>query len=167
MREISGNEIEIYEKIREKVFYYVMYQKRTEAEVKRKFSPIFKKYNISEETCTDLLEELKEKGYIDDKEFVRRKFGACMNFKVSSAKEIKYSMIQKGIPTDLIDQYMEENHDKIYQHEIVAAKRIYDKKCETKSDEEIKMYLRKKGFSEDAINELWESVLKKIWIYFY
>ena len=154
MKEIPGSEIEIYEKIREKVFYYVMYQKRTEAEVRRKFLPIFKKYNISEETCTDLLEELKEKGYIDDKEFVRRKFGACMNFKVSSAKEIKYSMIQKGISSELIDEYMEENHDKIYQHEIVAAKRIYDKKYETKTDEEIKMYLRKKGFSEDAINEL-------------
>lgn len=147
-------ESEIYEKIREKVFFYVTYQKRTEAEVRRTFSPIFDKYNISKEICDDLLEELKLKGYIDDKDFVKRKFGSYMNFKVSSIKEIEYKILQKGISKELINDYVEENKEKLYEHEFTAAKRLYEKKIAEKSDEEVKKYLRRKGFLEDVINKL-------------
>lgn len=154
MKEISGNKVEIYEKIREKVFFYVTYQKRTEEEVRRKFLPIFNKYGIPAEKCEELLEELNEKGYIDDKDFVKRKFMSCMNFKISSIKEIKYKMMQKGIPANIIDEYIEENSEKIYQYEVAAVKKTYDKKSENKSDDEIFMYLRRKGFSEDAIKAL-------------
>lgn len=147
-------ESEIYEKIREKVFFYVTYQKRTEAEIRRTFSPIFKKYDIPKEICDDLIEELKEKGYIDDKDFVKRTFGSYMNFKVSSIKEIEYKILQKGVSKDLINDYIEENKEKLYEHEFVAAKRLYEKKNAGKSDEEVKKYLRRKGFLEDVIDKL-------------
>lgn len=152
MQELLGNEI--YEKIREKVFFYVTYQKRTEAEVRRTFLPVFEKHNISKELCDDLIEELKEKGYIDDKEFIKRKFGSYMNFKISSIKEIEYKILQKGVSKNLINDYLAENKEKIYEHEYSAAKKLYEKKIADKSDEEVKRYLRRKGFLEDIINQL-------------
>lgn len=152
MQELSGNEI--YEKIREKVFFYVTYQKRTEFEVRRVFLPVFEKYNISKEICDELIEELKEKGYLDDKEFVKRKFGVYMKFKVLSIKEIEYKILQKGISRSLINDYLEENKEKLIEHEYIVCKKLYDKKIVDKSDDEVKRYLRRKGFMEDAVNSL-------------
>ena len=96
MQEILNSEI--YEKIREKVFFYVTYQKRTESEVRRAVAKLFQKYNISDDVFEDLIEELKEKGHIDDKDFVRRRFNASVNSRLSSVKEIEYKILQKGIP---------------------------------------------------------------------
>ena len=152
MQEIVGNEI--YEKIREKVFFYVTYQKRTEAEVRRTFLPIFEKYNISEELCNNLIEELKEKGYIDDKEFVKRKFIPSMNLKMLSIKEIEYKMLQKGVAKDIVSDYIKENEEKLYEYELNAAKKLYEKKIIEKSDEEVKRYLKRKGFLEEIISQL-------------
>lgn len=153
MQEMLDNEI--YEKIREKVFFFVTYQRRTEAEVRRAFSPLFEKYNISKEISDDLIEELKEKGYIDDREFIKRKFGAHINFKMSSVKEIEYKILKKGISKDLVNEFLEENKERLYEHEVNAAKRLYEKKITEKSDAEVKQFLRRKGFLEDVINQLW------------
>ena len=152
MQEILNSEI--YEKIREKVFFYVTYQKRTESEVRRAVAKLFQKYNISDDVFEDLIEELKEKGHIDDKDFVRRRFNASVNSRLSSVKEIEYKILQKGIPKNIIDDYISENREKLDEHEIITAKKLYNKKITDKSDEEVRNYLRRKGFREDVIANL-------------
>lgn len=152
MNSFDGNPI--YEKLREKVFFYVTYQKRTESEVKHTFLSTFKKYNIPEEILEELIEELKEKGHIDDKYFVKKKFKAYINFKLLSVKEITNKILQKGVSKDLIDEYIEQNKEQLYEHEIKSAKNLYEKKIKEKSDEEVKRYLLKKGYNEDIVNSL-------------
>lgn len=144
----------IYEKIREKVFIYVTYQRRTVSEVKRTFLPTFRKYNIPEEILEELVEELQEKGHLDDKDFVKRKFKAYINFKLLSVKEISYKILQKGIAKDLVEDYIEENREKLYEHEITSAKILYEKKLANSSEEEVKRYLLRKGYREDIVNTL-------------
>lgn len=144
----------IYERIREKVFFYATYQKRTEAEIRQKVLPLFEKYNIPQDTLSDLIEELKEKGYIDDVDFVKKKFKSYINLKKSSVKEIEYKLLQKGIAKEDIDSYKEINKERLYQHEIEAAKRLYEKQISNKSDEEARLYLRRKGFSLDIVNKI-------------
>lgn len=150
-------EQEIYEKLREKVFFYVTYQKRTEAEIRHNFLPLFKKYNISKNAYIDLIEELKEKGHIDDKEFVRKKFKGYLGFKLASVKEIEHKILKKGISRDLIDEYIEQNREMLDKYETESAKKVYEKKKAYKidsTDEEIKEYLRRKGYREEIINHL-------------
>ncbi len=153
MNSFDGNPI--YEKLREKVFFYVTYQRRTASEVKRTFLPAFKKYNIPEEILEDLVEELKEKGHIDDKDFVKKKFKAYVSFNnLLSVKEITNKMLQKGVSKDLIDEYIEQNRGQLYEHEVKAAKKLYEKKIAEKSDEEVKRYLLRKGYNEDIVDSL-------------
>ena len=146
----------IYEKLREKVFVYVTYQRRTVAEVKRTFSPAFKKHNIPEEILEELVEELIDKGHLDDEDFVKRKFKAYLNFKILSVKEIEYKLLQKGVSRELIDNYIEQNREKLAEHEITSAKLLYEKKLANSSPEEAKRHLLRKGYKEDVINDLLE-----------
>lgn len=146
----------VYEKLREKVFFYVTYQRRTEAEIKRTFLPAFKKYNVPEEILENLIEELKEKGHVDDEDFVKRKFKAYLNFKILSVKEISYKILQKGVPKELVDDYIEQNSEKLYEHEITSAKLLYEKKLANSSKEEAKRYLLRKGYREEVVNNLLE-----------
>lgn len=152
MSEFTENEV--YEKLREKVFFYVTFQKRTEAEIRRNFLPLFKKYNISKDMYYDLVEELKEKGYVDDTEFIRRKFDSYIKFKICSVKEIEYKLLQKGVSKESIDSYKEENKELLYQHELTSAKILYEKKIADKSDEEARLFLRRKGYPEEIVKQV-------------
>ena len=152
MREFTENET--YEKLREKVFFYVTFQKRTEAELRRNFLPLFKKYNISKDMYYDLVEELKEKGYVDDSEFIRKKFDSYIRFKICSVKEIEFKLLQKGVSKESIDFYKEENKELLYQHELTSAKILYEKKIAEKSDEDVRLYLRRKGYPEEIVKQI-------------
>lgn len=146
----------IYEKLREKVFIYVTYQRRTVAEVKRTFLPAFRKHNIPEKILEELVEELIYKGHLDDEDFVKRKFKAYLNFKILSVKEISYKILQKGVSKELVDNYIEQNREKLYEHEVTSARTLYEKKLANSSEEDAKRYLLRKGYREDVINDLLE-----------
>ena len=58
---------EEFEKIKEKVLKYILYQKRSEQEVKNKFETL-----LAEDMLDDIIEYLKEAGYINDKNFIQK-----------------------------------------------------------------------------------------------
>ncbi len=63
MQEIQKNEI--YERIREKAFFFCNISKRrTEAQVRRNFEPLFEKNGVSKDLYEDLIEEVKKKKVI-------------------------------------------------------------------------------------------------------
>ena len=53
--------VEEYDKLKTKVLKYIIYKKRTEKEIRQKFSK-----TIDEDILEDIIDELKENGYIDD-----------------------------------------------------------------------------------------------------
>ena len=59
--------IEEYDKEKTKVLKYVIYKKRTEREIRTKFKSI-----IEENMLEDILDELKENGYISDENYIER-----------------------------------------------------------------------------------------------
>ena len=63
--------IEEFDKEKTKVLKYVLYKKRTEQEIKRKFQK-----EINENMLEDIIEYLKEAKYIDDSEFIEVKGGS-------------------------------------------------------------------------------------------
>lgn len=141
--------IEEFDKAKTKVMNYIMYKKRTEYEVKNKFSK-----TIEENLLHDIIEYVKEAGYLSDTEYIKR---AILEFKALnnlSRKEISYKLYSKGISKELIEDYFSEHQEELYDYEMQSAQNIFNKKSITMETEEIKNYLRKKGYKEDIIKDV-------------
>ena len=143
--------IEEYDNNKTKVLKYILYKKRTESEIRTKF-----KDTIEEKMLEEIIEELKEKAYIDDKEYIKR---AINNFKILkslSKQELKYKLLAKGINKNMLEDYFYENNDELTEYEINSAKKIIQKKQNLEKTE-ITNYLLKKGYKKDNIEEAFEA----------
>ena len=140
--------IEEFEKAKTKVMNYIMYKKRTVYEVKNKFSK-----TLEENLLHDIIEYVKEAGYLSDTEYIKRAISEFQALNNLSRKEIKYKLYSKGIENNLIEDYFSENSDELYDYELKSAKNIFIKKQSTIDTDEIKNYLRKKGYREDIIKQ--------------
>lgn len=145
-----NNTMEEFDNLKTKVLKYILYQRRTEQEVRNKFLP-----SIEENTLEDIIEYLKKAGYINDKEYIERKIDNFIILKNLSIREIEYKLKAKGISKKELEDYMLNNIDKLNEYEIKSAKNIIYKK--NSSDKmEIKQYLYKKGYKAENINTAFE-----------
>lgn len=131
-----------------KILKYVLYKKRSENEIKRKFEKIY-----SEEIIEDVIDNLKEKGYINDLAYIERTVNEFIALKNLSIKEIKYKLISKGIKFKDIESYFESNYEVLLDYEKKSAKNLVKKKINTMEENDIKIYLIKKGYKEESIKE--------------
>lgn len=139
--------IEEFDKAKTKVMNYIMYKKRTEYEVRNKFSK-----TLEENLLNDIIEYVKEAGYLSDVQYIERAISEYKALSNLSRKEIKYKLYSKGISKNLIEDYFCEHQEELYEYELKSAKNIFIKKQAT-MEEEIKNYLRKKGYAEEIIKE--------------
>ena len=142
----SIKEFEKFDKVKSKVLKYVLYKKRTEQEVRQKFSKEFEE-NILE----DVIEGLKESKYIDDSNYIERTISEFISLKSLSIKEIKYKLYSKGLRGGLIDDYVSKHEDELIEYEKKSAYKIAHKKKSNMDDDEIKVYMMKKGYSDESI----------------
>ena len=133
--------IEEFDKEKTKVLKYILYKKRSEAEIRKKFSGI-----MDENLLEDIIEYLKEAGYINDKEFIEKTVNNIIALKNLSIKEIKYKLMSKGLDKNDIEDYISDNREKLEEYEKKSAENITNKKSSSMEPEEIKQYLLKKGF---------------------
>ena len=140
--------IEEFDKNKTKVLKYVMFKKRTELEIKMKF-----KTTIDENMLDDIIEELKENGYISDENYIQRAVDEFVALKNMSIKEIKYKLASKGISNSLIEDYIQDNKEELEDFELKSAENIVLKKSASMDEIEIKQYLIKKGYCEESIKE--------------
>lgn len=138
---------EEFDKLKTKVLKYVLYKKRTEAEVRLKFR------EETEEVLDEVIGFLKEEHYIDDLNYIKRAVNEFFNLKNMSIKEVKYKLISKGLPTKLIEEYFLNNNEALLDYEKQSAKNIFTKKKDIMTKEEIEIYLLKKGYLKDTIDE--------------
>ena len=130
------------------VMKYILYKKRTESEVRTKFSS-----TMDENMLEDIIEYLKEAGYINDKEYVEKIFNEYMNLKLMSIREMKRKIYDKGIYVDDIEEYIANNEEKIKAYELNSAKKLAEKK-KGKDEQKLKTYLIGKGFDFEIIDEV-------------
>lgn len=140
--------IEEFDKAKTKVMNYIMYKKRTEYEVRNKFSK-----TLEENLLDDIIEYVKDAGYLSDSEYIKRAVSEFKTLNNLSRKEIKYKLYSKGVENSLIEDYFSENSDELFEYELKSAKNIFIKKQSTIDVNEIKNYLRKKGYREDIIKQ--------------
>ena len=144
--------IEEFDREKTKVLKYILYKKRTEQEIRRKFSSM-----IDENMLDDIIKYLKEAKYIDDNEFMRKTINNFMVLKNLSIKEIEYKLLSKGLSKNDIENYICENKEELEQYEIKSASNIFYKKSGLLDEDEIKQYLLKKGYKKENINKAIES----------
>ncbi len=130
-----------------KILKYISFKKRTENEIRLKFNKV-----IEEELLDDAIEELKENGYINDNNYIKRAVNEFMALKNLSIKEIKYKLMAKGLSKSLIDDYISNHIEELSDYELQSAKSIAIKKSNLEK-EEIKNYLMKKGYKTESIEE--------------
>ena len=146
-------ELEEFDKLKTKVLKYIMYKKRTEQEIRRKFSNIEKK-----EILEDVIENLKEIGYINDESYIKRAIAEFINLNNLSIKEIKYKLMSKGVSPNVMDNYFENNLQKLEEYEINSAKNIILKKQFSMEEQQLVQHLSKKGYKMDSIKEAIEAL---------
>lgn len=140
--------IEEYDKEKSKVLKYILYKKRSKQEVKNKF------YNtIENEMLDNIIEELEENGYIDDNNYIERAVNEYKALNNLSLKEVRYKLMGKGIPKDLIEDYISNHQEQMEEYEIMSAKTIIIKKQNTMEEEAIIQSLIKKGYKTGNIRK--------------
>lgn len=144
--------IEEFDKLKTKVLKYIMYKKRTENEIKRKFSE--EDYELLE----DVIEHLKEIGYIDDKKYVERAIAEFTKLNNLSIKELKYKLQSKGIDLNNINDYIYSHQEELEEYEINSARNIIIKKQNNLEEQSLIQYLIKKGYRSDSIKQAIENI---------
>lgn len=145
-------EAEKIEKLRNKILKYIMYKKRTEAEIRQKFS------DEDENMVEDAIEYFKELNYINDEDYIERAIKEFIALKNLSIKEVSYKICQKGISKSLVDDYICKNKETMLEYEISSAKAIILKKQRDSEDKEIRDYLYKKGYMTESVNIAFDDI---------
>lgn len=140
------------DKLKSKVLKYVLYKKRTESEVREKFS------DVDEVLLEDVIDFLKEYNYINDEEYIQRSISEFKALKNLSIKEINYKLLQKGINKNLLETYISEHYDEILDFEKQSAKNIFIKKSKSMEVQDIKDFLYKKGYKSESINYVFDEL---------
>lgn len=143
--------VEEFDKQKAKVMNYILYKKRTEQEVKNKFQN-----TIQSELLYDIIEYIKEAGYLDDSDYVKKAISEFKALKHLSIKELTYKLYTKGVDKDKLEDYIYTHKEELEEYEKESACAIYRKKSTTLAQEEIKAYLIKKGYKQDIIKEVVE-----------
>lgn len=141
--------VEEFDENKTKVMSYILYKKRTEYEVRKKFCNA-----IEENMLEDIIEYIKEAGYINDAEYVKKLFNEYMNLKSMSIREIKNKVYAKGVYVDYIEDYISENREALEEYELNSAKKLIDKKKRTTEPQKLKAYLLNKGFMTETLEKI-------------
>jgi len=145
-------EFKEFDKLKTKILKYVLYKKRTEFEIRQKFS------NEDTNLLEDVLEDLKQNDYINDNEYIVRAISEFMALKNLSLKEVKYKLYSKGIEKELVEDYFALNRDELEDYETKSAQNIFIKKNNLMEKQEIIEYLLKKGYNMSNINKAIENI---------
>ena len=143
--------LEEFDTAKTRVLKYILYKKRTENEVRTKFGK-----TIEENMLDDIIEYLKEAGYIDDKEYIRKTVNNFIALKNLSIREMKYKLLAKGLSKNNVEDYIYENKEELEEYETKSAENLIYKKSTSMEKDEIKQFLLKKGYKLENINKAME-----------
>lgn len=142
---------EEFDKLKTKVLRYILYRKRTEQEVRKKFEK-----EIESDVLNTIIDDLKQNSYIDDEEYIKCAVREQMNLNTLSIKEIKYKLYTKGLKNSIIESYIERNMDELQKYEEDSAKKIFEKQIKNKEIESAKIFLLRKGYKKETIEKVSE-----------
>ena len=135
-----------FEEAKEKAVKYLVLALRTENEVRTKL------INLKVEDCIidEVIEYLKNIGYIDDTKYTEAYIRQCINIPKYSKYEIKMKLIQKGIDKNLAT---EKVMDISPNYEKKLIDKLLNGKLKDMEPLKQKAYLYRRGFNTNISEE--------------
>ncbi len=131
--------IEEFDNIKKKMLNILCIRRELKRGVRQKFSS-----SVDEILLDDVIENLKELDYINDLRYVERAVNEFVAINTLSIREIEYKLYSKGISSNIIEQYINNNLETLEEYEQQCAQKIYYKKKASMENDEIVNFLRKK-----------------------
>ncbi len=125
---------------------------RSEYEVRTKL----KLKKIESDQIEELISKLTSEGYLNDEKFTEWWVNSRKSSRPTSALKLKSELAQKGVKSELIEQFITQNFTK--EDELNSLQKLIEKKKD-KYDTEQKLmaYLASKGFNYSQIKEVLSS----------
>ena len=128
-----------FEVAKNKAIKYVGISRKTEQEVYRKL----KTQGFHEDIIMEVIEYLKELGYINDDDYVDAYIRQCMRLLDYSTYEIRQKLLQKGINKYIIDDKVGTLEESDYND--LLLNKLLNGKCKNMDDLKKKQYLFRRG----------------------
>lgn len=128
-----------FEVAKNKAIKYVGISRKTEQEVYRKL----KTQGFDENIIMEVIEYLKELGYINDNDYVDAYIRQCMRLLDYSTYEIRQKLLQKGINKYIIDDKVGTLEESDYND--LLLNKLLNGKCKNMDDLKKKQYLFRRG----------------------
>lgn len=129
---------------------YCAYQDRCTQEVLTKLRSL----QVEEKEAQQILRLLKNDGFVDDERYAQSYIRGKVGLKQWGKQKIRMSLLQKGIPKELINKYLEHITPQQYTDNLQAAVRKWTQSHGPVTQENItKLYrhLMTKGFTYEEI----------------
>lgn len=159
-------EDENYQKVRDYALRLLSFRPRSSREISTKLRQFSAKRNFSDKLVEQIIEELREQKFLDDKEFVRWWIEQRQSFRPKGMRAIKTELLNKGIDKEIIDAIFAADKGKINEYDL--ALKVINKKLvhlSHLSSEKMKIKIRdlllRRGFDWDVIYKVIDSTFEK------
>ena len=130
-----------FEEAKERAVRYLVLALRTQREVENKL----RKLKVNDEIIFQVVEYLKDIGYIDDLKYVDAYLRQCKSIPKYSVYEIKMKLLQKGIDKELLQKKLSKFNSKNYEKKLVE--KLLNGKLKNMEPIKQKAYLYRRGFN--------------------
>ena len=129
-----------------KALKLLSYRPQSTKEIWQKLKPKFEP-----ETINQTIAKLKQKGWLNDKEFALAWVKERSQTHLRSRTHLKSELIQKGIAANIISEALSE--PELEDIELASAQKLVEKFRDRKTKEQLKAYLARKGFNYSIIKK--------------
>lgn len=155
--------MEEFEKCLNSALRFLSFRPRSEKEVRDRLL----KKRVSSKTIEQVIIYLKEKDFLSDSKFVRWWIEQRLEFKPKGMRAIKMELRQKGIPSELIEEML-NNLQISNESELEKAKKLAEKKLQqlrlSEREEIVKKigpFLMRRGFDYQTCKQVIDEIAKK------
>ena len=148
--------------IRQRAFRLLGRRQHSSSELSRK---LWNK-DYEQKLIDEVIDDLQNKGYLDDKEFIRAFVAEKSKAKNWSSKKIKAELFKRGVASKLIDEILDtQNKNSDDDSAMKLAKKKYEvllkRNFEPKElRNKLSTYMFSKGFDYDLIKEVCDKLIK-------
>ncbi|MBI4990634.1 regulatory protein RecX [Candidatus Gottesmanbacteria bacterium] len=159
-------EDENYQKLRDYALKLLSFRPRSSREISTKLRQFSAKRNFSDKLVEQIIEELREQKFLDDKEFVRWWIEQRQSFRPKGLRAIKTELLNKGIDKEIIDAVFAADKGKMNEYDlalkVINKKLIHLSHLSTEKKKiKIRDLLLRRGFDWDVIYKVIDSTFEK------
>ncbi len=142
------------------------FRPRSTHEMREKLTLFAKRRKISETSIETILQDLTEKKFIDDLEFVKWWVQQREAFRPKGLTVVKAELRRKGIPSDVIAEFFSQKNEGSSEFElaysvVMKKQRMWEKLPYIEKKEKLIGLLARRGFDWDTTHNVIDTILKK------